>query len=231
MYEKDQRRNSLGLAKTLESLTQKAAIAHESRKLAGVAVAVAEFAFASLPDKMSPGQDALENAKECPSDFDTRVQKKRGFMCGLARAASANDEVIVSGYWSKRGNGTTTGRLACAQCAQMGEAESVSRQEDSTGHGPRLAERAPNDVACSDESGVTAVRPELIAHLDCRFRRKAFDAHAEEECGDTRAGECNCLVPTGDVLSFAFLTSDFFPAKSTSVCCSGRRSVNCVSFV
>ena len=25
----------------------------------------------------------------------------------------------------------------------MGEAESVSQQEDSTGHGPRLAERAP----------------------------------------------------------------------------------------
>ena len=35
-----------------------------------------------------------------------------------------------------------SGRLACAQCAQMGEAESVSQSEDSTGHGPRLAERA-----------------------------------------------------------------------------------------
>ena len=35
-----------------------------------------------------------------------------------------------------------SGRLACAQCAQMGEAESVSQQEDSTGHGPRLAVRA-----------------------------------------------------------------------------------------
>ena len=65
--------------KTLGSLTQKAAIAHESRKLAGVAIAVAEFAFASPrepPDKMSPGQDALENAKECPSDLDTRVQER-----------------------------------------------------------------------------------------------------------------------------------------------------------
>ena len=59
-----------GARKALESLTQKAAIAHDSRKLAGVAIAVAEFAFASPrepPDKMSPGQDALENAKECPS--------------------------------------------------------------------------------------------------------------------------------------------------------------------
>ena len=61
------------------------------------------------------------------------------------------------------------------------------------------------------------MRSEFIAHLDCRFRRKAFDAHAEEVCGDTRAGECHCLVTTGDVLSFAFVMSDFFPAKSTSV--------------
>ena len=65
--------------------------------------------------------------------------------------------------------------------------------------------------------GKNAVRSELIAHLDCRFRRKAFDAHAEEECGDTRAGECNCLVTTGDILTFALVTSDSFPAKSTSV--------------
>ena len=63
----------------------------------------------------------------------------------------------------------------------------------------------------------TAVRSELIAHLDCRFRRKAFDAHAEEECGDTRAGECNCLEATGDVLSFALVTSDSYPARSTGV--------------
>ena len=59
----------LGARKALESLTQKAAIGHESRKLAGVAIAVAEFVFANLresPDKISPGQDALENAKECP---------------------------------------------------------------------------------------------------------------------------------------------------------------------
>ena len=69
----------LGARKTLGSLPQKAAIAHDSRKLAGVAIAVAEFAFASPrepPDKMSPEQDALENAKECPSDLDTRVQER-----------------------------------------------------------------------------------------------------------------------------------------------------------
>ena len=123
-----------GARKALESLTQ------------NVAVAVAEFAFASPrepPDKMLLGQDALENAKECPSDPDTRVQEREamprrvsmcgivtvtsrfatpwstrtqwscfGFMCGLARAASANDEVTASGYWSKRGNGTTTGVVA-----------------------------------------------------------------------------------------------------------------------
>ena len=49
------------------------------------------------------------------------------------------------------------------------------------------------------KTGWTAVRSELFAHLECRFRRKALDAHAEEECGDARAGECNCLVTTGDV--------------------------------
>ena len=53
----------LGARKALKPLTQK------------VAVAVAEFAFVSpreLPDKMSPGQDALENAKGCEGP------KKRG---------------------------------------------------------------------------------------------------------------------------------------------------------
>ena len=37
-----------------------------------------------------------------------------GFICGLARTASANDEVIVSGCWSKRRNGTTTGVVEVA---------------------------------------------------------------------------------------------------------------------
>ena len=126
----------LGARKALEPLTQK------------VAVAVAEFAFASPrepPDKMSPGQDALGNAKECPSDPDTRVQEREvmprrvskygivavtsrfatpwntrtrwscfGFICGLARTASASDEVMVSGYWPKRGNDTTTGVVEVA---------------------------------------------------------------------------------------------------------------------
>ena len=40
----------------------------------------------------------------------------------------------------------------------MGEAESVSQQEGSTCHGPRLAGKWE-----------TAVRSELIAHLDCRL--------------------------------------------------------------
>ena len=138
----------LGARKALESLTPKAAIAHESRKRAGVAIAVAEFALASPrepPDKMSPGQHALENAKECPSDLDTGVQEREampgrvskygvvavacrfatpwntrtqwscfGFICGLARTASASDEAMVRGYWSKCGNGTTTGVVEVA---------------------------------------------------------------------------------------------------------------------
>ena len=54
----------LEAGKALESLTLK------------VAIAVAELAFASPrepPDKMSPGQDAFGNVKECPSDLDARV--------------------------------------------------------------------------------------------------------------------------------------------------------------
>ena len=36
-------------------------------------------------------------------------------------------------------------------------------------------------------------------------------------CGDTRAGECNCLVTTGDVLSFALVTPDFFLIENKSL--------------
>ena len=81
-----------------------------------------------------------------------------------------------------------SGRLACAQCAQIGDAESVSQQEFSTptGHGPRLAERAQMMLHAAMKTEWTAVRSKLIAHLDCRFRRGACDAHAEEECGDSR---------------------------------------------
>ena len=100
----------LGARKALKPLTQK------------VAVAVAEFAFVSPrepPDKMSPGQDALENAKECrailtrvlervavprrvskygivavtsrfATPWNTRAQWSC-FICGLARAVSATD--------------------------------------------------------------------------------------------------------------------------------------------
>ena len=122
----------LGARRTLEPLTQK------------VAIVVAEFAVASPrepPDKMSRGQDALENVKGCPSDLDTRVLEREamprrvskyrvvavttpwstraqwscfGLICGLARTASVNDEVVVNGYWSKRGNGTTTGVIEAA---------------------------------------------------------------------------------------------------------------------
>ena len=123
-------RNSFGARRALESVTSKVATARESRKRAEKAIAVTEFAFASareLPDKMSPGQDALENAKECPSDLDMRVLEREamprrvskygtvtvtsrfatswntraqwscfGFICGLARTASASDEVTRS---------------------------------------------------------------------------------------------------------------------------------------
>ena len=47
----------------------------------------------------------------------------------------------------------------------MGEAESVSRQEDSIGHGPRLAERAQMMLHAAMKMGKTAMKSELIAHL------------------------------------------------------------------
>ena len=88
-----------------------------------------------------------------------------------------------------------------------GETESVLQQECSTGHGPRLSERAPVMLHAAMKWG-TAVRSELIAHLDCRVRRTAWVAHAEEECGIHVLGASIHLVTTRDVVSFAFVTSD-----------------------
>ena len=88
-------RNSWGARKVLESLPERVATAHESRQCAEKAIAVAEFAFASPrepPDKMSPGQDALENANECPSDLDTRVQEREA----MPRRVSKCDIVAVT---------------------------------------------------------------------------------------------------------------------------------------
>ena len=131
MYEKDLGETPWG-SQSARTSTQKTAIAHESRTPAGVAITMAEFAFASPrepPDKTSPGPDTLETAKESPSDLDTRVLEREampsrvskyrvvavtgrfvtpwstrvqwsrlGFICGLARTASASDEVIVNVY-------------------------------------------------------------------------------------------------------------------------------------
>ena len=64
-----------------------------------------------------------------------------------------------------------SGRLACTQCAQMGETENASQQEYSTSHRPRLAKQAVLNAAT--EHGETTVRQELIAHLNCLNRRRA----------------------------------------------------------
>ena len=129
----------LGARKALESSTQKAAIAHEGRKLAERAIAVAKSAFVDPgsrggepPDRVSQEQTTFGDAKENPSDLDTGVLEREaigvvavtsrfaaswstraqwsclGFICGLARTASAGDEVIVNGYWFKRVSGATT---------------------------------------------------------------------------------------------------------------------------
>ena len=116
----------------------------------------------STPDKMSPGQDALEDSTESPSDLDTWVQEREampcrvskfrvvaatgrfvtpwstraqwscfGFVCGLARTASASDEVNVNGYWSKRVNGTTTGVMEAT--------DSISTFAENAGAGGAVA--------------------------------------------------------------------------------------------
>ena len=78
-----------GARKALESSTLKAA------------VAVAEFAFASPrepPDKMSPGQDALGNAKESKSDLDTRVLEREA----MPSRVSKYGVVAVTGRFATR---------------------------------------------------------------------------------------------------------------------------------
>ena len=46
------------------------------------------------------------------ASWNTQEQRScLGFICGLARTASASDEVIVHGYWFKRVSGTTTGAM------------------------------------------------------------------------------------------------------------------------
>ena len=54
-----------------------------------------------------------------------------------------------------------SGRLACTQCAQMGETENVLQQEYFTGQRPRLAKHAALNAAT--EHGETTVRQELVA--------------------------------------------------------------------
>ena len=67
-----------------------------------------------------------------------------------------------------------SGRLACTQCAQMGETDNVLQQEYFTGHRPRLARQAALNAAT--EHGETTERQELIAHLYCLNRRRARGA-------------------------------------------------------
>ena len=97
----------------------------------------------------------------------------------------------------------------------MGETENVSQQEYSTGHRPKLARQAASNAAT--ENGETAVRQELIAHINCLIRRRARGTHAEEECGDSRGYYEYILVATHDVLSFALVTPESFPVESTRV--------------
>ena len=96
----------LGARKALESLTQK------------VAIAVAEFAFASPrepPDKMSPGQDALGNAKECPSDLDTRVQEREAMSRRVSKYVIVAATSRFATPWSTRTQWSCFGFICCGE--------------------------------------------------------------------------------------------------------------------
>ena len=137
-YAKKSKEQFPGARKELEPSTQKAAIAHERRKLAAEAIPAARPALVDLGLRRRK-QQTIEDAKENPSALHTKVLESEtmlnrvsklgvvtvtsrfavpwniraqwsclGFICVLARTASASDEVIVDGYWSKRVSGTTT---------------------------------------------------------------------------------------------------------------------------
>ena len=109
----------LGTRKALESMTQKVAIAHQIRKLAEEAIAVAEFAFASrreLPDKVSLGQDMPESAKESPSDLDTRVLEREAMRRRVSKQRIVAVTSLFAAPWNTRAQwscfGFTCGRTA-----------------------------------------------------------------------------------------------------------------------
>ena len=103
-----------------------------------------------------------------------------------------------------------SGRLA------MGETEIDSQQEHSTGHRSRLARQAA--LIAAAEHGETAVRHELIAHLNCLNRRRA---HGTQRREGVRRFTCLVrllyLVATRDVLSYASVTPESSPVESTRV--------------
>ena len=63
---------------------------------------MAEFALASPrepPDKISPGLDTLENAKESPSDLDTRVLEREAMPSRVSkkRVVAVTGRFVTSG--------------------------------------------------------------------------------------------------------------------------------------
>ena len=83
-----------------------------------------------------------------------------GFICGLARTASASDEVIVNGHFSKRVNGTTTGVMEAT--------DSISTFAVNAGAGGAVAGDA--GLACGHEqaqwlqSADAALRCSAVEH-------------------------------------------------------------------
>ena len=136
----------LGARKALESLTQKVATAHESGKRAEKAIAVAEFAFASPrepPDKMSPGQDAFENAKECPSDLDTRVLEREA----MPRRVSKFGPVAVTSRFATPWNTRTRSCFGFI----CGVADSIHPRIRGECWGRRSSFKSDAGLVCGDE--------------------------------------------------------------------------------
>ena len=159
---KESEEQLFGVPDVLEQLTQKVAVARDEGRLAEEAVLTPESRGRELPEKLWQEQTTLEwnvesdwnggsdwiNLHTRDESWSRRSSRRNdaGLACGheeIQRVESANAAQrrgAVEHPRSEEREECASGRLAYAQCAQVGETEHVSRQEysTSTGHGPKL---------------------------------------------------------------------------------------------
>ena len=159
---KESEEQFLGVRDVLEQLTQKVAIARDERRLAEEAVLTPESRGRELPEKPLQEQATLEwnvesdwNGGSDWINLHTRDESwsRRSSRRNDAGLAYGHEQIqrVESADAAQRGGAVehprseerkecASGRLAYAQCAQVGETERVSQQKypTSTGHGPRL---------------------------------------------------------------------------------------------